>query len=311
MSELLPEPTRLAVAICTYHRNEPLEHLLSVLHRHAGRQKEQYTLGVVVVDDSQDQQARPVVERFQGRFDLDIHYRHSGKRNISLARNLAIETAAEVGEWIAMTDDDCEPSERWLTELLRVQKAFAADVVTGPLLRRAPDDAPNWLKTQPFLAATSFRAKTGEELEQAFTNNSMIPSRLLEDERQLRFDPAFGRIGGEDMVFYRSVAKAGYTIVFASDAQVFENEEPERLSLSYQFRRHFWLGNSSVRTMMRGGSTRIRMGVHGLATLGRAAMRPIRRMTRGESPHWLYAAALMVEGAGKLAGVAGFRVNHK
>lgn len=304
-------PAALILAICTFHRNDPLRHLLQTALDHAQRQAGQYDLGVVVVDDSSDQQARTVTEAFEGAFARGIHYRHSGQRNISLARNLAIETASELGEWIAMTDDDCEPSEQWLTELLRVQRQTGADIVTGPLIRRAPDDAPRWLKEQPFLNVTSFDAPTGREMDLAFTNNSMIPARLLRDERPFRFDPAFGRIGGEDMVFYRQVAKAGYRIVFAREARVFENEDDDRLSLRYQLRRHYWLGNSSVQTMLRGGSTRARMGLHGAATFARAVARPFARGLRGERPQLLYGVARMCEAAGKLAGAAGVRVDHK
>ena len=49
-------------------------------------------VGVVVVDDTAEGRARTVVEQFEGRFELGITYRISGRQNISLARNLAIET---------------------------------------------------------------------------------------------------------------------------------------------------------------------------------------------------------------------------
>ena len=78
-----------------------------------------------------------------------------------------------------MTDDDCEPSEQWLVELVRVQKEYEADVVTGPLYRRAPDTAPHWLRSQPFLELSAFQAETGQPMETAFTNNSMISAALL------------------------------------------------------------------------------------------------------------------------------------
>lgn len=302
----------LTVAICTFRRNEPLRHLLDTLTGIGELDRDLYSLGVVVVDDSAGQLARDVVANFADRFERGAEYRHSGKRNISVARNLALETAAEGGaDWIAMTDDDCEPSDQWLRELLRVQAMTGADVVTGPLVRRAPPEAPRWLREQPFLGVTAFRAETGQRMELAFTNNSMIPARLLEDDQYFRFDPGFGRIGGEDMVFYRAVAKAGYQIVFAAEATVFENEEPDRLSLTYQLRRHYWIGNSSVRTSMESGAGRVRMAIHGGATAIRALGRPIGRLLRRQPPQLLYCGAQLCEAAGKLAGVAGVRVTHR
>ena len=306
-----PRPN-LTVAICTFKRNGPLELLLSKLAILGETDRDRYALGIAVTDDSADRQAETLVASFADRFERGVEYRHSGKRNISIARNLVLETAAATGaDWIAMTDDDCEPSDQWLTELLRVQRDTDADIVTGPLIRRAPADAPRWLQTQPFLAVTAFQAETGQEMALAFTNNSMIPTRLIRDERRFRFDPEFGRIGGEDMVFYRAVAKAGYRIVFAREAQVFENEEPERLTISYQLRRHFWVGNSSTRTRLEEGASRPRMAIHSAATAVRALRRPVARLFAGKSPQLLYFAAQMLEAAGKLVGVAGIRVNHK
>ena len=306
-----PRPN-LTVAICTFRRNGPLKLLLDTLSAMGKKDRDRYALGIVVVDDSADRQAETLVRSFADRFERGVEYRHSGKRNISIARNLVLETAADTGaDWIAMTDDDCEPSEQWLTELLRVQRDTGADIVTGPLIRRAPENAPRWLKTQPFLNLAEFEAETGQLLDEAFTNNSMVPARLMQDERYLRFDPEFGRIGGEDMVFYRAVAKAGYRIVFARQAEVFENEEPERLTAAYQLRRHFWMGNSSTRTMLEGGATKSRMAVHSAATAARALSRPISRLLNGKSPQLLYCGAQLLEAAGKATGVLGIRVKHK
>ena len=303
---------KLTAAICTYKRNEPLALLLGRLAELGQNDRELYALGVVVVDDSADQQARELVLSFADRFERGVEYRHSGKRNISIARNLVLQTAADSGaDWIAMTDDDCEPSDEWLSELLRVQREYDADIVTGPLFRRAPDDAPNWLKTQPFLDLAMFEAETGTELGHAFTNNSMIPGSLFRDRKDLRFDPKFGRIGGEDMVFYRQVAKAGYRIVFAQEAKVYENEEADRLTLAYQMRRHYWMGNSSTRTMLNNGSNMTRMVVHSVGSAARALKRPILRTVKGKPPQLLFCVAQLGEAAGKLAGAFGVTVKHK
>lgn len=312
LQPIVGDKVRIIVAICTYNRNEALEHLLSTLNEVAHRCLSTISTGIVVVDDSADQQARKIVLPFEEKFELGVRYRHSGRRNISIARNLALETSLDTdADWIAMTDDDCEPSQKWLSELLRVQTLFEADVVTGPLIRRAPNQAPQWLKDQPFLQVTAFQADNGHQMNVAFTNNSMISAKLLRSNSDLRFDPDFGKIGGEDMVFFRKVSNRGAKIVFARDAIVFENEEPNRLTLSYQLRRHFWLGNSSVQTSIENGSPRSRMAVHALATLARAISRPVKRLANGERMENLYTAALICEALGKFGGVFGFKINHR
>ncbi len=126
----------VAVAVCTYNRHEPLRALLEAVAVNADRLGARAAVGVVVVDDSQDANARPVAEAFQGRFELGLEYRHSGRQNISLARNLALETALPLAQWTAMTDDDCLPVPGWLERLLAMQRATGADAVIGPMLRR-------------------------------------------------------------------------------------------------------------------------------------------------------------------------------
>jgi succinoglycan biosynthesis protein ExoM len=210
-----------------------------------------------------------------------------------------------------MTDDDCEPSPQWLSELVRVREASGADVVTGLMLRRAPPHAPAWIREQPFLELGEFGAADGAELPVAHTNNSLISSAFLAARPELRFDPGFGRIGGEDMAFFHALKRAGGRIVFAADAFVYENEPDERLTLRYQLRRYFWHGNSSVLTSLDRGAGRARMGVHAGGTMARATLRPLARLARGGSPQVLYACAQLAEGLGKLAGTLGVRVNHK
>ena len=306
-----PERLRVAVAICTYQRNEALARLLGSLARLARLNANDLSLGVVVVDDSVEQLARELVLKFSEEFELKATYRHSGARNISKARNLAVETASEIGDWIAMTDDDCEPGDHWLAELNRVRLATGAQVVTGPLVRCAPKGSPNWLVEQPFLNRSRFHGVDGQEMEHAFTNNSIISARLIREYPDLRFKPEFGRIGGEDMVFFRQVAKAGHKICFARHAIVYENEEPERLTITYQLRRFFWYGNTSIQTSLQQGVTRPRLAVHSLATIIRAILLPFSRMTQGKKPQSLYSLALVIEGAGKLAGVLGIRISHR
>jgi glycosyltransferase involved in cell wall biosynthesis len=88
----------VAVAVCTYNRHEPLATLLESLVVNAERLAGRASVGVVVVDDSVDGNARHVVERFAHRFELGLSYRVSGRQNIALARNMALETAIGLAE---------------------------------------------------------------------------------------------------------------------------------------------------------------------------------------------------------------------
>jgi glycosyltransferase involved in cell wall biosynthesis len=301
----------IAVAVCTYNRNEPLLTLLEALVTCAGRLGERAAVGVVVVDDSADGRARNVVERFRGRFELGIEYRISGRQNISLARNLAIETACELADWTVMTDDDCEPVPEWLEALLDMQERTGADAVTGPLVRRVPPGSPRWLTDEPFLELGVEHPGDGAAVTSAATFNSMISSQWLKEHPAIRFQPSLGVISGEDVVFYRSAHAAGLRIRHSEQAFVYENEPPSRATLAYQLRLYLWHGNSSYVTSIRTGIRPGRMVLHGANSMRKALARPIIRAFHGQPPQLRYCLASVLHAAGKMIGPLGIRVDHR
>lgn len=303
--------TSLSVAICTYKRNHDLAVLLRALEACADRVRDRAAIGVCVVDDTSEGQARSVVEVFADRFELGLQYSISGHQNISLARNLAIEAAMAMAEWTVMTDDDCEPPPEWLSALLEAQGRTNADCVTGRMVRRAPPGAPRWLESEPFFDLGVADPEDGTRMEAAATFNSMIRSQWLRDRPEMRFDAAYGKIGGEDMVFYRAAHAAGLHIRFAADAFVYENEPPARATLGYQLYIHYWHGNSTYLCGVERGIPRWRMVVHGAASMVRAVRRPILRLARGRSPQLRYCLARVLHAAGQLVGPLGVRVDHR
>ena len=308
----MPIRPRIAVAICTFNRNEPLATLLDALFTNATVLGHRATVGVVVVDDSSDGRARAVVEGYHGRFELGIEYRRSGRQNISLARNLAIETASNLGDWIAMTDDDCEPVPEWLAALLETQRKTGADAVTGTAVRRMPPDSPKWLTDEPFLEiGVEERPDDGAALTMAATFNSMISSRWIKEHPAIRFLPALGTIGGEDVVFYRSAHAAGLKIHYSKRAFVYENEPPSRATFAYQLRLFLWHGNSSYVTSIRTGVRPYRMFLHGANSMGKALLRPLLRIARGQRPQLRYCLASILHAFGKMIGPLGVRLDHR
>jgi succinoglycan biosynthesis protein ExoM len=303
--------TTIAVAICTYNRNEALSTLLEALIVSAAHVAKRVTISVVIVDDSSDGRARTVAQQYEGRFDLGIAYRISGRQNISLARNLAIETASEIADWTAMIDDDCEPGPEWLEALLDIQLRTGADAVTGTMIRRAPPGSPKWLTEEPFLELGLVHPKDGAEVTSASTFNSMISSRWLREHPTIRFQPELGVIGGEDMVFYRGAHAAGLRIHYSDRAVVYENQPPARATLTYQLRCFFWHGNSSYVTSVRSGVHPFRLFLHGANSLRQALLRPIGRACRGYRPQLRYCLASVLHALGKIIGPLGIRVRHR
>lgn len=308
----VPSPTgatAVIAAICTYRRNEALERLLDGLLVVAGR-SDDYALGVVVVDDTAERLAEPVVQRYVGRFERGIEYCVAGRQNISIARNIALDAAVPMGDWIVMTDDDCVPDPGWIVEMLAVQRRTGADAVTGPEVRRAPPDAPQWLIAQPFLELGLHHLPDREVMSVASTHNSMVSASWLR-EHPLRFAPELGRLGGEDMVFFKEASRQGLRIRHAANAVVYEDQPAERCTFRYVLRNALWLGNSQFVTSVDGATaSRTRMIVHGTTELARAAVRPLTRLATLRPPQVRFAAASAVRAIGILAGTVGVRIAH-
>jgi hypothetical protein len=252
-----------------------------------------------------------VVDAFDGRFALGIHYRHSGKQNISIARNLGLDTAAELGTWVAMTDDDCEPSALWISAYVDAQRRTGADAFTGPLVMRFPESSPRWLIDEPFALGENGLCEDDETMTVAQTHNSMISSAWLRAHPEIRFEPALGRLGGEDMVFYRRNVAAGMRISYVRDAVVYEVVGPQRATLRHQLRQQYWLGNSEYVTNTESGeASRGRMVLRGGRRLIEAVPRPFVRLARREAPQWRWTLAVLLRSLGIFVGAAGGRVDH-
>jgi succinoglycan biosynthesis protein ExoM len=308
----MPDKPTIAVAVCTFNRNEPLATLLDALLTNARTLGDAAAVGLVVVDDSSDGKARTVVDKYRARFELGVEYRLSGRQNISLARNLAIETASDMADWIAMTDDDCEPVSEWLKALFETQRQTGADAVTGPSMRRVPQDSPKWLTDEPFLElGLEARPDDGAEVDCAATFNSMISSRWLKEHPEIRFLPTLGTIGGEDVVFYRSAHAAGLKIRYSRRAIVYSNEPPSRATLAYQLRLFLWHGNSSYVTSISTGIRPARMFLHGANSMQKALLRPVLRIARGQRPQLRYCLASTLHAFGKMVGPLGVRLDHR
>lgn len=299
------------VAVCTFRRNEPLGRLLAALARNDEVLGARARLGVVVVDDNPDGAAEAVVAGFDHEFPLGLRYRRSGEGNISLARNIGLETALTDADFVAMTDDDCEPVDDWIATYLADHARGGADILTGPCLLGGTDDAPSWLSDQPFLDDAQFRFEDGTAMDTAATNNSFLRADLLRGDHPLRFDPGLGVLGGEDMVFFRTAARDGARIRFCAQAAVRGHEPPERWTFRYQLRSRYWLGNTEFVTNRRlGAASRPRWFARGLLAIGRSAIRPVGRLATGRAPQLRYALAGAARGAGMAMGAIGVEVPH-
>ncbi len=307
-------PVTIGVYVCTYRRNEELHRFLESLVVAAQRVASKAAVGVVVVDDNVDGRAKDVVTAFDASaFAGGLHYRHTGSGNISTARNMGLETAGKFADWVAMTDDDCVVSPDWLVELLRIQQEKGVSAVTGPMLLRFAPGSPTWLSSQPFAELGSFGdLSDGQSVSLCATNNSMISGEFLRSNPDIRFDKGLGKLGGEDMVFYRRAMAAGLTAAYSTGGIVWGEESAERSTFRYQMRQGFWLGNTEAVTNLRTKATgRGRLVLRGGRRLLGGLRRPFDQMRDHKPLQLRYALAVTLQGLGLMLGAVGLEVEHK
>jgi glycosyltransferase involved in cell wall biosynthesis len=304
-------PTAVAVCVCTYRRNELLARLLDRVAEISGAAGERYRIGVVVVDDNPGGTAEPVLDAYRDVFPLGVHYRRSGQQNISVGRNLALEAGAAFGDVIAMTDDDCRPEPSWIDELLAAREATGADAVSGPLLTELPPDAPRWIVEQGVYDDVHDPVADLADLPIGQTNNCLLDVAWLRAHPEHRFDPHYGRIGGEDMVFFSGAVGLGMRSVHAARAVVHQLEPLSDLRYRTMLRARFWWGNSEAVTNLANGTAgRRRLALRGLRRSLQSLLRPISRLARRRPPHVRAAVVDAAHGAGLVAGACGLRLRH-
>jgi glycosyltransferase involved in cell wall biosynthesis len=238
-----PAPVpKVAICIPTYRRPALLSALLESLARLELSEPAPDVLVVVVENQPEGYVPRIVAEH--AGLPWPVITGMEPTRNIALARNKCIALALDHGaDWVAFVDDDEQVTPRWLEELLRVQRAFDADVVGGTVINSYHEAVPRWIADGQLPRRRHH--PTGTDVGIGETSNVLISRRVLELVPG-RFDVRFGRSGGSDTHFFLRARSAGARIVWADDAIVHETFASSRTTLRWLLRRAFRTGNATV-----------------------------------------------------------------
>lgn len=235
--------TTITVCICTYRRASLVDTISSVLSQELSPD---YKVRIHVIDNDPDGYAAPLVAAFSDQ-PRPVQYFRASPPNISVARNLALETAH--GTWIAFIDDDEVAKEDWLAELLRVAHSYRADVVQGTVETTYAPTTPVWVKDSRIFERQL--PPEGTSLPAAYSGNVLIARALLSSGE--RFNLAFGLSGGEDTDFFRRLRHRGAQIKSAPSALIHEPLAPERATFRYAIARSFRTGRNYGRIIAADG----------------------------------------------------------
>jgi succinoglycan biosynthesis protein ExoM len=253
--DTLPDGARLplvSVCVATFRRPDGLRRLVRSLAMlrftsHPAR------IELNVVDNDPAGRARGVCAALRREVSFPIKCEVEPRRGISFARNRSVRMADPASDFVVFVDDDETVAPSWLDELLRVQRVYDADVVTGPAMPEFTSPPPTWIVKGQFFDPLRFA--TGKRLEHAFTNNVLVRVAVLrkmaetlpqplpvEEGGYVLFDERLGLTGGEDTHFFRRVSKAGFTIVWADEAVVHDFIPRSRMNTRWLLQRAFRYG---------------------------------------------------------------------
>ncbi len=205
------------LCICTFRRAAVTDAIASAA---AQILPAAYNLRILVADNDDTPSARARVASVTSA--VPVVYLHAPARNISTARNACLD-AARAG-WIAFLDDDETAPPDWLTRLLACATETGADAVFGPSRAIYPAGTPDWITANDF--HSNLPQRRGGTVETGHSCNVLFRS----PPRDLRFDPALGRSGGEDTDFFFRLHRAGRRLAICDAAEVTEPVAPHRLS---------------------------------------------------------------------------------
>jgi succinoglycan biosynthesis protein ExoM len=232
---------RVLVGIPTHKRPRLLRKCIERI----GWQLGDHDIRVFVADnDPNEREGVRVVAEMAPAYRFPISATVVPEPGISAVRNAILKEAAKGGvDFIAMIDDDETAAPNWISELIRIQEKWGADVVSGPshpTFEGKPSPAvAHWFQG---------RVLPDGPVDTIYgTNNVLLSTRSLYEADWPAFDPAFGLTGGGDFEYFTRMAKRGWRFAWASNAVCFEFIPEERANTLWTIARAYRYGIDDVR----------------------------------------------------------------
>ena len=228
----------IAIVICTFHRPDLLRQCLdsiAMLHNPEG-----VPLSVVVVDNSDEGTALPLIEAMKASMPFPLHGIAAHPPNISIARNAGV-AAASYADVIAFVDDDQRLTRDWLVAVSKGLRELPHDALLGGV--EAEHERPDLAgPTARMLFARDMQGPRGSDIiamgpkktkTMALATNNSIFRREATLMDEVTFDPAFGHGGGEDYDLFCRLERRGKRFGWLPEAKAIEFVPASRCNPDY------------------------------------------------------------------------------
>lgn len=219
---------KVSVIIPTYNRPKALKSCLDAL----SLQQVSEAWEVVVIDDGGKPDLNELIQSFTEH--LNIQFKRQENSGPAKARNYGASIAK--GEYLAFLDDDCEPSSKWLTNLL--EQAEPKKMIGGK--------TENSLQDNPYSESSqlivSFLIRYFSETPWwFFTSNNLLVDR--DSYLQIGgFNASFATSAGEDREFCAKWLNSGFQMEYEATAVI---QHLHDLSLRSFWKMHRKYGRAS------------------------------------------------------------------
>jgi len=298
----MTERSAPSVCICvpTFRRPAGLRKLLAHIERlnYAGG------LSIIVVDnDTEARAGAVVVEETAQNLRFPLRSSVEPRRGHTYAYNRAFVLACRstlAPDFVAVLDDDEFPDPNWLTEMVRIARAYDVEIVGGPVFPvfEEPD---HWLARSGLYAP--HRYATGRVPMIYGAGSMLIKRTTLEHYLDEPFLNVYAFTGGSDEEFFYRCRRDGRTFAWADEAHVFETTPRSRTTVGYLLRRMFRKGTGATRVERKFAGTAtgaVRRWFKRLVLIGSGTLfLPIAAL--GGRPAIMRSLVLAARGSGRIA----------
>ena len=222
------------ICICTYKRNK---HLISCLKSiQKASLPVNSNIKILIIDNTINNNSYSTVKDIKKKIKYDIKYFNENKRGIVNARNRCLKEARKIDcDFVSFLDDDCTIHKKWFENILKIFKNFNADIVTGPQIYK------NNQKNISEIFEKKIK-KNNSRVNWAASNNVSFKKKIIK-KQNLLFDKNLNKFGmGEDQLFFSTLNKLGYKIIWSNTLKVYEKNHFHRNNLNWITNRSFRLG---------------------------------------------------------------------